>query len=161
MQLILYKAKDDIRKVVINMNKIIKIAIILMLLFICISQINISYGFSFSNVIESSNNFINKGQSPPQSSGSEGGTIINSTLTVNEGDLQRSSAEIYNTLLAIGVVLTVGVGGYLGIKFMVAGAAEDKAEIKQLLVPYIIGCIVIYGAFLIWKIVTISFNSLQ
>ena len=43
------------------------------------------------------------------------------------------------------------IGTVLGIKFMVA-SAEDKAEVKKALVPYIIGCAVIFGAFTIWNI---------
>lgn len=43
------------------------------------------------------------------------------------------------------------VGTVLGIQFMVA-SAEDKAEVKKALVPYVIGCIVIFGAFTIWSI---------
>lgn len=43
------------------------------------------------------------------------------------------------------------VGTIIGIQFMVA-SAEDKAKVKEALVPYIIGCIVIFGAFTIWSI---------
>ena len=39
----------------------------------------------------------------------------------------------------------------LGIKFM-AASAEDKAKIKESMIPYVVGCIVIYGAFFIWKL---------
>ena len=34
---------------------------------------------------------------------------------------------------------------------MMSGA-EGKAQIKELLVPYIVGCIVVFGAFAIWKL---------
>ena len=44
------------------------------------------------------------------------------------------------------------VGTIIGIQFMVA-SAEDKAKVKEALVPYIIGCAVIFGAFTIWSIV--------
>lgn len=43
------------------------------------------------------------------------------------------------------------VGIVIGIQFMVA-SAEDKAKVKEALVPYIVGCIVIFGAFTIWSI---------
>lgn len=33
------------------------------------------------------------------------------------------------------------------------GSVEQKAKVKDSLLPYIIGCIVIFGAFGIWKIV--------
>lgn len=31
-------------------------------------------------------------------------------------------------------------------------SAEDKAKVKEALIPYIVGCIVIFGAFTIWSI---------
>ena len=43
------------------------------------------------------------------------------------------------------------IAGILGIKFMI-GSAEEKAQIKDALIPFVIGCIVIFGAFGIWKI---------
>ena len=39
-------------------------------------------------------------------------------------------------------------------------SAEDKAEIKEALVPYILGCVLIFGAFAIWKIVITILNNL-
>lgn len=43
------------------------------------------------------------------------------------------------------------VGTVIGIQFMVA-SAEDKAKVKEALIPYIIGCAVIFGSFTIWSI---------
>ena len=39
----------------------------------------------------------------------------------------------------------------LGMKFMLS-TAEGKAEIKQLLTPYIVGVVIVVGALLIWKL---------
>ena len=30
---------------------------------------------------------------------------------------------------------------------------EEKAEVKAMLVPYIVGCVILFGAFTIWKVV--------
>ena len=46
----------------------------------------------------------------------------------------------------------------MGIKFMI-GSVEEKAEIKAALVPFVIGCIVVFGAFGIWKIVVTIGNN--
>lgn len=73
-------------------------------------------------------------------------------ILIDQEKLNESQSQIFNILLAIGVVLTVVVGGYLGIKFMMA-SAEDKAKIKETMIPYVLGCVVIYGAFGIWKII--------
>ncbi len=66
--------------------------------------------------------------------------------------LGGSISGIFTVLLGIGTVLTVVVGGILGIQFMMA-SAEDKAKIKESLIPYILGCIIIFGAIVIWRIV--------
>ena len=68
--------------------------------------------------------------------------------------------SIYDIIFPLGVVITVIVGGALGIKFMMA-SAEDKAKIKESMIPYVVGCIVIYGAFGIWKLVITIFSSMS
>lgn len=71
---------------------------------------------------------------------------------INETQLQETSNFMYKLLLAIGIIVMFIVGTILGIQFMIA-SAEDKAEVKKALVPYVVGCIVIFGAFTIWSIV--------
>lgn len=53
--------------------------------------------------------------------------------------------------MAIGIIIMFAVGTVIGIQYMVA-SAEDKAKVKEALIPYIVGCIVIFGAFTIWSI---------
>ena len=62
------------------------------------------------------------------------------------------SNNVYNILLFIGLAIAIIIGLVLGIQFMV-GSVEQKAKVKDSLLPYIIGCIVIFGAFGIWKLV--------
>lgn len=69
---------------------------------------------------------------------------------VSGDNLKAASNSLYNILLTIGIFLAVAIGMYLGIKFMIA-SAEDKAKVKESLVPYIVGCVVIFGGFIIWK----------
>ena len=77
---------------------------------------------------------------------------------ISSSSLQDFSKTFYNILLTVGIVVAVLVGSILGIKFMMGGA-EEKANVKELLVPYIVGCIVIFGAFAIWKIVVTILSS--
>ncbi len=74
-------------------------------------------------------------------------------------ELHDLSSTIYNILLVVGIVIAVLLGAVLGIKFMMEGA-EGKAEVQKALVPYVIGCIVIFGAFAIWKIVVTVLQGL-
>lgn len=59
---------------------------------------------------------------------------------------------LYNILLTLGTIIAIAVGGVLGIKFMVS-SAEDKAKVKESMIPYVVGCIAIFGALMIWKVV--------
>ena len=49
------------------------------------------------------------------------------------------------------MIITVVVGVILGIIYMMASAV-DKAKVKETIIPYLIGSVVIFGAFGIWKI---------
>lgn len=99
----------------------------------------------FTDIFSDANKFINKGKS-----GQDDFDIENFKINID---------TIYNILLTIGIALTVIIGGILGIKFMMA-SAEDKAKIKEAMIPYVIGCIVIYGAFFIWKVVIMVVGDL-
>ena len=66
--------------------------------------------------------------------------------------LQSVSSNLYNIFVEIGVVLAVIIGLVIGIKYMYT-SVDQKAEIKKLLVPYLVGCVVIFGALGIWKFV--------
>lgn len=66
--------------------------------------------------------------------------------------LKETSTFIFRLLYSIGMVVAVAVGIVLGIQFMVAGA-EDKAKIKETLIAYVVGCVVLFGAYPIWKLV--------
>ena len=86
----------------------------------------------------------------------EGKTTINTgdgttELNINEKEFKANSKKLFRVLFIIGVAATLIAGGFLGIKFMIV-SAEEKAKIKEMLVPYIAGCIVIYGAFGIWRL---------
>lgn len=71
---------------------------------------------------------------------------------IDVSNLQTFSRNIYNILLTIGIVVAVVSGSIIGIKYML-GSVEEKADIKGLLIPYIAGCVIIFGSFAIWKIV--------
>lgn len=89
----------------------------------------------------------------------DAGTGDDINIGINPDKLNEASSDIYNTLTSIGMVISVIVGLILGINFMMA-SAEDKAKVKEALMPYVVGCIVIFGAFGIWKLVINTFNGL-
>lgn len=73
------------------------------------------------------------------------------TYNIDEKGLGETSDFLYNSLLAIGIVVAVAVGIVLGIKYML-GSLEEKAEYKQTLLAYVISCSVVFGAFAIWRL---------
>lgn len=72
--------------------------------------------------------------------------------TIGVPALQETSNTIYNTLLAIAIMVAIVVAMVLGIQFIVA-SADEKAKVKEALMPYVIGCFIVFGSFTIWKIV--------
>ena len=115
-----------------------KILITILVLQIIFAIINISQAVSISNIIESGDNFlaIGKGQADVEQDTSNIKDII---------------SYIFSIIFPLGVAITVIVGGVLGIKFMLA-SAEDKAKIKEMLVPYTVGCILIFGAIVLAQV---------
>jgi len=72
------------------------------------------------------------------------------TLAIDS--LITSNSNIFNILLAVAIIIAVVVGVVLGIQFMTS-SVEGQAKIKEAIVPYLIGCVVVFAAFPIWKMV--------
>ena len=139
-------------------NKVITILSMVFVIFTLIPNINIvqanttsvnggsgsSSESSLSDVISGGDSFIQAGK--------------NGSAQIDKGSLKNASSSIYNILLICGVIIAVLIGSIMGIKFMI-GSVEEKAEIKAALVPFAIGCIVVFGAFGIWKIVVTIGNN--
>lgn len=87
------------------------------------------------------------------SKGNRGNTVI------DKENVKNVVTPLYNILLVIATIIAVGIISILGIRYML-GSAEGKAEIKNSLVPFIIGCIVVFGSFTIWKIVILMTENL-
>lgn len=64
---------------------------------------------------------------------------------VNTEGLATMGNNIVKVLGTIGIVVSVAVLIVLGIKYMM-GSAEEKAEYKKTLIPYVIGAALIFGA---------------
>lgn len=85
---------------------------------------------------------------------SDGDSFLDASYSngkIKEDTLKETNSKVYNMLLVIGIVVAVIIGAILGIKFIL-GSVGEKAKIQEQLVPYIIGCFVVFGAFGIWKV---------
>lgn len=83
---------------------------------------------------------------------SQKGEDGNPENNINTEDLKDFFNPLYNITLIIGIIVAVLVGAILGIKFL-TGSVEQKADTKKLLIPYLAGCVAVFGAFGIWKLV--------
>ena len=122
-------------------NVLVKIAILTFIILIILTL------HCINGIFKSAQDFLKKGDDPEQ--------------TIDADALNATSKKVFNVFLVAGTIIAVLVGAVLGIKIMVA-TVEEKAKIKELMVPYIVGCIVMFSAFTIWKIVvTIGNKSLE
>ena len=121
------------KKIIINILSII--LILFLLINICPTK---TQATNLDGIMSGADDFINKGK--------------NGTNVIDQDQLGETSDLIYNILLGISMVLAVIVGMILGIKYMMS-STEEKAEVKETLIPYVVACVITFGAFTIWKIV--------
>ena len=65
--------------------------------------------------------------------------------TVDTTQIETTAGKVIKILQTIGIIVGVAVLVILGIKFMM-GSAEEKAEYKKTLVPYVIGAGFVFAA---------------
>lgn len=114
------------------------IIIIFILLISFVFKSNVYASYSIKNIFTDAQDFLK--------SGDEAGNMIDRQA------LKNTSSFIFKLLYSIGIIVAVAVGIVLGIQFMVA-SAEDKAKVKEAIIPYVVGCIVLFGAYPIWTYV--------
>ena len=118
------------------MKKKIFITLILMLILMCrvVNVYAARENQANMNIIETAKNWITLGESG--------------------GDLSTSDWSSFNRLASmlwgIGVFVVVIGGTIIGIKYMFS-SVEEKASLKQNVIPYVIGAVIILGALSIWK----------
>ena len=61
------------------------------------------------------------------------------------GEITSVGQKIMGIINTVGVVVAVVILMILGIKYMM-GSAEEKAEYKKTMIPYIVGAVLIFGA---------------
>ena len=85
----------------------------------------------------------------------------------SNGDTNQGVTQVFNfgrtivtILQAVGIVVAVVVILVIGIKYMM-GSAEEKAEYKKTMVPYLVGAVLIFGATTIVNVVYNLANSVN
>lgn len=85
------------------------------------------------------------------------GEIIGDTSGQGSTEIADLGKEIVGILQTVGIVLSVVILVVLGIKYMM-GSAEEKAEYKKTMIPYLVGAAFIFLAPTIANIVYSFFN---
>lgn len=73
------------------------------------------------------------------------------------GKVEELGGKVVSILQVIGIVVAIVVLLILGIKYMM-GSAEEKAEYKKTMIPYVIGAILLFAA---TTIVNMVYNVAQ
>ena len=79
--------------------------------------------------------------------------------TISESDLSGLSSTVSGVLLTIAVAITLISAVVMGINFTIQ-SVEDKAKIKESMIPWIIGIFISFGAYGIWQITINIFQSI-
>ena len=121
------------------MKKYKKLLINIMVIFIILFNLFIpnAYAGPLQDIMNRAEGFVNNGEN--------GGNVINNDA------LKEGSNTLYNVLLVIGIAVAFIWGIVLGIQF-VTGSLGEKADVKKNLIVYLVGCVIIFGAFGIWRL---------
>lgn len=101
------------------------------------------WGFTIDGILNGADSFIEKGKND---------------TAIDETKLKTTSNDMFVIIAGIAMVTSVIVGMIIGIKFMVA-SIDEKAKVKEAIVPYVVGCAVAFGAIGIWKLAIAILSS--
>ena len=63
----------------------------------------------------------------------------------NVAGIKKAGDKIVGIIQVVGTIAAVGILMVVGIKYMM-GSAEQKAEYKKVMIPYIIGAVLLFAA---------------
>lgn len=87
-------------------------------------------------------------------------TIAQGNANADTDKIVSLGATIVTIMQTVGVVVAVVILLILGIKYMM-GSAEEKAEYKKTMVPYVVGAILIFASTTIVNVVYQLANGLN
>lgn len=134
------------------MKKRVLLMLIIMVLSIFFINVNLSYAegeeedrrHTIDETVNSARDFI---------------TSADTSNTFDNQAMKENTSLIYNIFFAVGMVAAVGVGVALGVQFMFS-STEGQAKVKEMLLPYVIGCFILFGAFGIWRIMVLVLEKI-
>lgn len=82
------------------------------------------------------------------------------TSTEGGKAVSNIGSSIMGILQTTGIIVSVLILIIIGIKYMM-GSAEEKAEYKKVMIPYLVGAALIFGASVIANVVYQFFSNLK
>lgn len=120
-----------------NIKKINIILIVVLLILNIIFSPKVYADNTVREIFDAGDSFLSAGDNP--------------NTVIDETKLQDTSSTVYKILLTIAICVAIIIGAVLGLQFIL-GSVEGKVKVQEALVPYIVGCVVAFGAFTIWGI---------
>ena len=85
---------------------------------------------------------------------------LKGTTSNAQTDVMNIGNQIIGIITTVGVVVAVVILLVLGIKYMM-GSAEEKAEYKKIMIPYLVGALLIFAATTIVNVVYNVFSNIK
>ena len=77
---------------------------------------------------------------------------VENTQVNGDGDIGKLGGKIVNLIQIVGIVVAAVILLIIGIKYMI-GSAEEKADYKKSMIPYIVGALLVFGGTSIVKVI--------
>ena len=132
-----------------KLNKIIIFISLFLIIFIFIIHTQVYAAASMGGIINDAKDFV--------SGDIDTGKSIH--ISVTSDKLQSLSKILNNVLLTVTVITAFISIALMGINFMVQ-SSEEKAKVKESMIPFVIGAIISFGAFGIWKLAVMLLSVL-
>ena len=127
-----------------KVRKITRVLILTILILTLFATCTKVFGFSFDDIYDAGKGFIEKG---------------NENVAISTSDAINAFVPVGMTLVGIATIVLIIVGLIMGVKYMIAGANE-KAQLKEKLIYFVISIVLVYGATGIFAIVIQIFNNI-
>lgn len=81
-------------------------------------------------------------------------------ITISSQTVEEDLKPFAQIMMGIAILVLLSVGAILGVKYMISGA-DEKANIKEKLIWYVIAAVLIFGAVPIFNIVIKILNNVS
>lgn len=132
-----------------KLNKLILFVILFLIIFIFIIHTQVYAAASMGGIIDDAKDFVS----------GDIDTDKSIHISATSDKLQSLSKIINNVLLTVAIIAAFISIALMGINFMVQ-SSEEKAKVKESMIPFVIGAIISFGAFGIWKVTVLLLSSL-